>query len=113
MLFCNNKKNKLFKNINKNSKILGRHHVFCLNSKYPPRRAKSWLGWWGAHRAVGGRCLSQVAAGDVQTEEPAHSHLFQETKSTAIRWVLRELMKETEACVKAALRGRNAGALVP
>lgn len=51
--------------------------------------------------------------GDVQTEEPAHSHPFQETKSTAIRWVLGELMKEMEACVKAALKGRNAGTLVP
>lgn len=51
--------------------------------------------------------------GDIQTEELEHSHPFQETKSTAIRWVAGELAKqETEAYVKAAHRGRNAGSFV-
>lgn len=95
-LFCNNKKNKLFKNINKSSKILGKHHMFCLNWQYPGMKGQglAWLvaylnssGWWGKR-------FSRVASGDIQTEEPAGSRPFQETKSTAIRWVARELTEQ-------------------
>lgn len=115
MLFCNNKKNKLFKHINKNSKILGKHHVFCLNSKYPYMKGQGLAWLVGARRAVGGRADASPRwqQGEVQTEELEHSRPFQETKSTAIRWVAGELTKqETEAYVKAAHRRRNAGSFV-
>lgn len=54
-----------------------------------------------------------MAAGAIQAEEAAVSCPFQETKSTAIRWVAREMTKqEKEAYIRAALGARNPGTFI-
>ena len=94
VLFCNNMKNKLFKNI-KTARSWANTICFVWISNPPEWRAKAWPGWWGLQSCGWwGRWVSHVPSGDFQTEEPTQSCPFQETKSTAMRYVARELTKQ-------------------
>jgi hypothetical protein len=112
VLFCNNKKNKLFKNVNKNSKILGKHHMFCLNSTYPFMKGQG-LAWvvegpncWGQRN----RSFWQVIARDALAEAPTCPFPLRETtQSHQVGGQRAAKTKNTEVYNKVALRTRTPG----